>query len=198
MNEPGATTSIIEPQLEKSERASLFVDDATVTAVEMQPGELTELSKPSLPAAITVAMPTVLKVSIASLSGSVSAMGEELAAAQAHVDGIDVVGVPEIVDAIEAQHLIRRERQDAALGHRLGADLVAGRDREPREDVDRDDPGVARHAVQRFAGERTGVEPCGCSGDNACRARNRPRAPGCSHWPNRCRAMKRPRPGNSW
>ena len=49
-----------------------FVDDATVTAVEMQPGELTELSKPSLPAAITVAMPTVLKVSIASLSGSVS------------------------------------------------------------------------------------------------------------------------------
>ena len=38
MSDPGATTSIRLPQLEKSDRKSHLVDEPTVTALEIQPG----------------------------------------------------------------------------------------------------------------------------------------------------------------
>src|SRR5688500_16342586 len=55
--EPGASRLRKEAALEKLETSSIFVVDATDTADEMQPGELSASPKPSLPDAITVAMP---------------------------------------------------------------------------------------------------------------------------------------------
>src|SRR5215471_15481843 len=63
-NPPGATRSTNEPMFEKDEMKSCLVDDATVMAVEMQPGELTWLVEPLLPAAIAVATPAAFRLSI--------------------------------------------------------------------------------------------------------------------------------------
>src|SRR5215471_13460770 len=63
-NPPGATRSTIGAMLEKEDRMSCLSDDATVTAVEMQPGELTWLVEPLLPAAIAAATPAAFRLSI--------------------------------------------------------------------------------------------------------------------------------------
>src|SRR5207249_2753035 len=69
---PGAIRSTIAAMLEKDEIVSCLVDDATVTAVEMQPGEVTELVELLLPAAMAVATPAALRLSIGPFSGLLS------------------------------------------------------------------------------------------------------------------------------
>ena len=54
---PGAITSTIDAMLEKDEITSPLVEEPTVTAVETQPGVVTEFFEPLLPAAMTVATP---------------------------------------------------------------------------------------------------------------------------------------------
>ena len=82
INEPGATMSTRLLQLEKSERSSVLVEEATVMAVEMQPGRLTAPSKLSLPAAISVAMPAPFNRSMIGLRLSASQALNFLASAR--------------------------------------------------------------------------------------------------------------------
>jgi hypothetical protein len=56
----------------KDEMTSCLSVEPTVTAVEMQPGADTALVKPLLPAAIAVATPTLLRLSMLALRLSVS------------------------------------------------------------------------------------------------------------------------------
>ena len=73
MADPGAKRStMLGLLLENEETPSVLVDEPTVTAEEMQAGEPTEFSKPSLPLAITVAMPAARRRSMIGLVGSVS------------------------------------------------------------------------------------------------------------------------------
>src|SRR4030095_11189129 len=74
----GASSERNEALLEKLETASATVPsdpssvEPTLIAVEMQPGALRALVKPSFPAAITVAIPTERRLSMATLRGSLS------------------------------------------------------------------------------------------------------------------------------
>ena len=69
---PGAKKSISVLELENNATVSVSSVAPTVIAVEMQPGELTALVKPSLPEAITVAILADLRLSIAGLRASLS------------------------------------------------------------------------------------------------------------------------------
>jgi hypothetical protein len=57
----------LEDMLLKDEMTSCFSEEPTATAVEMQPGAEIALVKPLLPAAIAVATPTPLRLSMLAL-----------------------------------------------------------------------------------------------------------------------------------
>ena len=65
MERPGAIRDKNEARFEKLEIVSDLSVEPTLTAVEIQPGELITVPSPLLPAAMTVAIPTALKLSIA-------------------------------------------------------------------------------------------------------------------------------------
>jgi hypothetical protein len=75
---PGASSERKDALLEKLEMASVVVPkepscvEPTLTAVEIHPGALMESVKPSLPEEMTVAIPTDLRLSIATFRGSES------------------------------------------------------------------------------------------------------------------------------
>ena len=69
---PGASRSRMPAWLEKPEIRSSLVELPTAIAEEMQPGAPMKPSKPSLPLAITVAMPAARRLSITSLRRSLS------------------------------------------------------------------------------------------------------------------------------
>src|SRR5215213_1867651 len=69
---PGASRSTIEEKLESGAMVSCLVVLPTVIALEMHAGEATASVKPSLPEAITVAIPAALRLSMTALRGSVS------------------------------------------------------------------------------------------------------------------------------
>jgi hypothetical protein len=72
MLEPGARRDKKDAELENEDRVSDFVVEPTLTALDIQPGLLMEFVKPLLPEAMTVAMPTDLRLSIIAFSGAVS------------------------------------------------------------------------------------------------------------------------------
>ena len=72
MLEPGARRCKKEAELENDDSVSDFVVEPTLTALDMQPGLLMESVKPLLPEAITVAIPTDLRLSIIALRESES------------------------------------------------------------------------------------------------------------------------------
>ena len=72
MLEPGARRCKKETELENDDKVSDFVVDPTLTALDIHPGLLMESVKPLFPEAITVAIPTDLRLSIAALRESVS------------------------------------------------------------------------------------------------------------------------------
>src|SRR5882762_4715569 len=79
METPGASRFSIGARFVKLATASgTLVLAPTLTALEIQAGELSALVKPSLPLATTVAMPAERSTSIAGLSGSSSHGPEEL------------------------------------------------------------------------------------------------------------------------
>src|SRR5258708_4281876 len=69
---PGARKLTKLAELLKNETASLLSVLPTAKALEMQPGALTALTAPSLPAAIAVAMPAERKASIAAFMVTLS------------------------------------------------------------------------------------------------------------------------------
>src|SRR5439155_25476635 len=69
---PGANSDMNGATLENDEIASDFVVDPTLIADEMQPGASSVVDDPSLPAAMTVAMPTERRLSMLGFSGSLS------------------------------------------------------------------------------------------------------------------------------
>jgi hypothetical protein len=72
MELPGARSDRKEATLEKLDTTSLLVVEPTLTAEEMQPGELSALVELPLPAAITVAILADFRLSMMAFSGSVS------------------------------------------------------------------------------------------------------------------------------
>src|ERR1700760_2606470 len=69
---PGAMSATCEDMLLNDEMTSCLSVEPTATAVEMQPGAEIALVKPLLPAAIAVATPTLLRLSMLALRLSVS------------------------------------------------------------------------------------------------------------------------------
>jgi hypothetical protein len=65
MSEPGASRSIGTPLFENDDTLSVFVVEPTVTADEIHAGEPTPVVNDELPDAMTVAIPTDSKLSMA-------------------------------------------------------------------------------------------------------------------------------------
>jgi hypothetical protein len=72
MFSPGARRDKKEAEFENEDRVSDFVVEPTLTALDIQAGLLMEFVKPLLPEAITVAIPTDLRLSIIGFWDSVS------------------------------------------------------------------------------------------------------------------------------
>jgi hypothetical protein len=83
IHRPGASRERKGALFEKGEIASAVVPnepssvEPTLTAVEMHAGKLSAEEKPSFPEAITVAIPTERRLSMATLRGSVSQFEED-------------------------------------------------------------------------------------------------------------------------
>ena len=72
MDDPGARSEMKEAMFEKLETASAFVVDPTLMAVEMHAGAAIASRYPEFAEAMTVAIPTERRLSMASLRRSVS------------------------------------------------------------------------------------------------------------------------------
>ena len=82
---PGAMSATCEDMLLNDEMTSCLSVEPTATAVEMQPGAEIALVKPLLPAAIAVATPTLLRLSMLALPAVGVASAGELAASKTHI-----------------------------------------------------------------------------------------------------------------